>query len=46
MLLNKVIVGKGAKLTHDDPNLSGPPDGHDSVRSYFADLNFCLPALI
>ncbi|KLO15229.1 ADP-ribosylation [Schizopora paradoxa] len=31
VLLNKVIVGKGAKLTHDDPNRSGPPAGHDSV---------------
>ncbi|KAF7378243.1 PARP catalytic domain-containing protein [Mycena sanguinolenta] len=31
ILLNKVIVGKGYKLTHDRPSLTGPPAGYDSV---------------
>ncbi|KAJ7081840.1 hypothetical protein B0H15DRAFT_952856 [Mycena belliarum] len=31
ILLNKVIVGKGCKLTQDNPNLTAPPPGYDSV---------------
>jgi len=31
ILLNKVIVGKGYKLTHDRPSLTAPPAGYDSV---------------
>ncbi|KII92751.1 hypothetical protein PLICRDRAFT_172803 [Plicaturopsis crispa FD-325 SS-3] len=31
MLLNKVVVGKGYKLTHDNTTLSAPPAGYDSV---------------
>ncbi|KAJ3561712.1 hypothetical protein NP233_g10027 [Leucocoprinus birnbaumii] len=31
MLLNKVIVGKGYKLTHDLTSLTSPPSGFDSV---------------
>jgi hypothetical protein len=32
ILLNKVIVGKGRKLTQDNTSLSAPPNGYDSVR--------------
>jgi len=31
MLLNDVVMGKTVKLTVSDPNLTQPPDGHDSV---------------
>jgi hypothetical protein len=31
LLLNKVIVGKGKKLTKDDTSLTQPPPGYDSV---------------
>ena len=31
LLLNKVVVGKGMKLTQDDITLIQPPPGHDSV---------------
>ena len=31
LLLNKVVVGNGAKLTHDDTTLTRPPRGYDSV---------------
>ncbi|KAF9441198.1 hypothetical protein P691DRAFT_856344 [Macrolepiota fuliginosa MF-IS2] len=31
ILLNKVIVGKGYKLTHDLTSLTAPPSGFDSV---------------
>ncbi|KAF7357346.1 PARP catalytic domain-containing protein [Mycena sanguinolenta] len=31
ILLNKVIVGEGCKLTHDSPLLTAPPAGYDSV---------------
>ncbi|KAJ7472738.1 hypothetical protein FB451DRAFT_1469698 [Mycena latifolia] len=31
ILLNKVIVGKGCKLTHDNTSLTAPPAGYDSV---------------
>jgi len=31
LLLNKVVVGKGKKLTQDDTTLTKPPAGHDSV---------------
>ncbi|KAJ7679199.1 hypothetical protein DFH06DRAFT_1465374 [Mycena polygramma] len=31
MLLNKVIVGKGCKLTQDNVSLTAPPAGYDSV---------------
>ncbi|KAK6996513.1 PARP catalytic domain-containing protein [Favolaschia claudopus] len=31
ILLNKVIVGKGCKLTHDSTSLTAPPTGYDSV---------------
>ncbi|KAF7357342.1 PARP catalytic domain-containing protein [Mycena sanguinolenta] len=31
ILLNKVIVGKGCKLTHDSPSLTAPPAGYNSV---------------
>jgi hypothetical protein len=31
ILLNKVIVGKGCKLTHDNTSLTTPPSGYDSV---------------
>jgi len=31
LLLNKVAVGKGKKLTQDDPTLTAPPGDHDSV---------------
>lgn len=32
ILLNKVVVGKGHKLTHDLTSLTAPPHGFDSVR--------------
>lgn len=32
MLLNKVIVGKGCKMLHDNTSLQAPPAGFDSVR--------------
>jgi hypothetical protein len=31
MLLNKVVVGKGYKILHDNPSLAAPPPGYDSV---------------
>nr|GAT47414.1 predicted protein [Mycena chlorophos] len=31
ILLNKVIVGRGCKLTHDNTSLTAPPTGYDSV---------------
>jgi len=31
MLLNKVVVGKGYKILHDNPSMSAPPVGYDSV---------------
>lgn len=31
ILLNKVVVGKGYKLTHDLTSLTSPPAGYDSV---------------
>lgn len=31
MLLNKVVVGKGCKMTHDNTTLTAPPAGYDSV---------------
>ncbi|EIW84395.1 ADP-ribosylation [Coniophora puteana RWD-64-598 SS2] len=31
MLLNKVVVGKGYKTHTDQPSLTAPPAGHDSV---------------
>jgi hypothetical protein len=31
LLLNKVVVGKGKKLTQDDSTLTQPPAGYDSV---------------
>ncbi|KAF8896052.1 hypothetical protein BD779DRAFT_1667918 [Infundibulicybe gibba] len=31
MLLNKVIVGRGCKLLHDNTTLTTPPPGYDSV---------------
>lgn len=31
ILLNKVVVGKGYKMLHDDPHLTAPPAGSDSV---------------
>ena len=31
MLLNKVVVGKGYKILHDNPSMSAPPAGYDSV---------------
>ena len=31
MLLNKVVVGKGYKITQDNTTLTAPPQGYDSV---------------
>ena len=31
MLLNKVVVGKGYKIVQDDPSMTAPPTGYDSV---------------
>ncbi|KAF9790511.1 ADP-ribosylation [Thelephora terrestris] len=31
LLLNKVVVGKGKKLTQNDTSLTAPPQGYDSV---------------
>ena len=31
MLLNKVVVGKGYKMTVDSTTLTAPPTGYDSV---------------
>ena len=31
MLLNKVVVGRGYKMTVDNTTLTGPPAGYDSV---------------
>lgn len=33
ILLNKVIVGKGYKMTQDNTSLTAPPSGYDSVCS-------------
>jgi len=34
LLLNKVVVGKGMKLTKDDTTLTQPPPGYDSVSIF------------
>ena len=34
LLLNKVVVGNGKKLTQNDTSLTGPPQGHDSVSVF------------
>lgn len=31
ILLNKVVVGKGHKMTHDNSTITSPPQGYDSV---------------
>ena len=31
ILLNKVVVGKGYKMTQDNTKLTAPPPGYDSV---------------
>jgi len=31
ILLNKVVVGKGYKILNDNPSMTGPPAGYDSV---------------
>lgn len=31
IILNKVVVGKGYKMTRDDTSLTAPPAGFDSV---------------
>lgn len=35
MLLNKVVVGKGYKVTSNEPSLRAPPPGYDSVSFEF-----------
>ena len=35
LLLNKVVVGNGVKLTHDNTKLTRPPPGYDSVSVFF-----------
>jgi hypothetical protein len=35
ILLNKVIVGKGCKLTQDNVSLTAPPAGYDSVSDFY-----------
>jgi hypothetical protein len=32
ILLNKVVVGTGYKMTQDSRSMPGPPSGYDSVR--------------
>jgi hypothetical protein len=32
ILLNKVVVGKGYKMTQDNTTMTAPPAGYDSVR--------------
>ena len=34
LLLNKVVVGKGMKMTQDDTTLTKPPTGYDSVSIF------------
>jgi len=34
LLLNKVVVGNGVKLTYDDTTLTRPPPGYDSVSIF------------
>ncbi|KAH0833182.1 ADP-ribosylation [Lanmaoa asiatica] len=36
ILLNKVVVGKGYKMTQDNTKLTGPPPGYDSVLAEVA----------
>ena len=33
LLLNGVIVGRGKKVTIDEPDLAQPPPGYDSVST-------------
>jgi len=35
LLLNKVVVGNGVKLTHDNTTLTRPPPGYDSVSIFW-----------
>lgn len=44
MLLNKVIVGKGCKMTQDNTTLTAPPAGYDSVRIPFFRVNSGFPS--
>lgn len=37
MLLNKVVVGRGHKMTTNDTTLTKPPAGYDSVSFSFDD---------
>ena len=42
LLLNKVVVGNGKKLTQDDTSLTEPPPGYDSVSVFaLAFLRVC-----
>ena len=34
LLLNKVVVGNGKKLTQDSTSLTKPPPGYDSVSTF------------
>lgn len=34
LVLNKVIVGEGCKVTQDNTTLKTPPKGYDSVRTF------------
>ena len=43
VLLNKVVVGKGYKMTQDNTSLTAPPAGYDSVCTFL--LSFVLAKL-
>jgi hypothetical protein len=45
MLLNKVVVGKGYKMTQDNTSLTAPPSGHDSVGASSLPFRTCLAVL-
>lgn len=38
VMLNKVVVGKGCKLTNNQPTLTAPPAGYDSVSPFVISL--------
>ena len=45
IMLNKVVVGKGCKMTHDKTTLKAPPPGYDSVCIGFLSLIIPLPSV-
>ena len=46
ILLNKVVVGKGYKVTENNTSLTAPPSGYDSVSAFEATEPFRAKILL